>query len=125
MNEPMSYFDFTHYIKKSQEECDWIDNFYKLGFEGLAEKIWSYDNSIDLISKIFNDTTHVLHDWIYETNYGRDNNINMIYKDKYIRNIKDIYDILIQIYNKEIDWTEIEIKRGDDLSQIEECSPNV
>lgn len=110
MKEPMSQFDFTHYINASKKESDWIDNFYKLGFDGLADKIFSYDNTISLISKIFHDNSDILHDWIYETNYGRDDNVKMIYDNQHIKTITDIYNLLIKNYNKEIDFTDIIIE---------------
>lgn len=107
----MDFYTFESYIKASQKESDWIDNFYILGFEGLADKIFSYDNTINLLSYIFHDNYDILNRWVYETNYGRDANVHLTYDNTNIVTIMDIWQILTQIYNKEIEWYEIRIRR--------------
>ena len=58
--------------------------------------------------------------------YGRDIRTNIIYQNKSIESISDIYKLLLKIYNNEIDINEIMIfpKEGDDLLQTEECFLN-
>ena len=108
---PMSFYTFKRFITNSMEQSDWIDGFYKLGFDGLAEKILSYDDVLDLLAYIFDDNEDILNQWVYENNYGREQNIDIIYDNHVYQTIEDIYDLLIKIYNNEIEPFEIEIKR--------------
>lgn len=108
---PMSFYTFKRFITNSMEQSDWIDGFYKLGFDGLAEKILSYDDVLDLLAYIFNDTEDILNQWIYENNYGREQNIDIIYDNHIYSTLEDIYNLLIKKYNQEIQLNEIKIKR--------------
>ena len=108
---PMNFYTFKRFITNSMEQSDWIDGFYKLGFDGLAEKILSYDDVLDLLAYIFNDTEDILNQWIYENNYGREQNIDIIYDNHIYSTLEDIYNLLIKKYNQEIQLNEIKIKR--------------
>ena len=112
---PMHYFDFKHYINNSQRQSDWLDNFYKLGFGELADKIFSYDDSIYLLSYIFNDVNNVLSQWIYENNYGKEENIIIVYNNKSYNTIEEIYELLCKQFNKEILPFDITFKTKDQI----------
>ena len=106
--------------KKSREEL------YKLDISDIPNKINSYHDTLTLLSLLFKDYYEILFIWVYDNDYGRDIRTNIIYQNKSIESISDIYKLLLKIYNNEIDINEIMIfpKEGDDLLQTEECSLN-
>ncbi len=112
---PMSWWDFHHYISDAREQNDWIDNFYKLGFEGLAEHITSYDNVLELLTYIFHDYAEIINTWVYENNYGRSDAMIIKYDNKEYNTEKEIYELLCELFSKQYcgdnAWTNIEITR--------------
>ena len=64
---PMSYFSFHRYISNSQKQSDWIDNLYKCDIDGIADKIVSYDDTLELIQHIFHDYLDLLDIKPYQT----------------------------------------------------------
>ena len=101
-NTPMSYFNFHRYISNLQKQSDWIDNLYKCDIDGIADKIVSYDDTLELIQYIFHDYLDLLDIWIYDNNYGRENHVKIIYNHKQYNTEEEIYELLCKIFNKEI-----------------------
>lgn len=101
-NAPMSYFSFHRYISNSQKQSDWIDNLYKCDIDGIADKIVSYDDTLELIQHIFYDYLDLLDIWVYDNNYGRENHVKIIYNHKQYNTEEEIYELLCKIFNKEI-----------------------
>lgn len=110
-NAPMSYFSFHRYISNSQKQSDWIDNLYKCDIDGIADKILSYNDTLELLQYIFKDYLDVLDTWVYENNYGRENHVIIKYNNKEYNTEEEIYELLCKIFNKEITLGDIQIER--------------
>lgn len=110
-NAPMSYFSFHRYISNSQKQSDWIDNLYKCDIDGIADKILSYDDTLELLQYIFKDYLDVLDTWVYENNYGRENHVIIKYNNKEYNTEEEIYELLCKIFNKKITLGDIQIER--------------
>ena len=108
---PMSYFTFHRYISNLRNQSDWIDNLYKCDIDGIADKITSYDCSLELLEYIFKDYLDVLSTWVYDNNYGRENNTIIIYNHKEYNTEEEIYELLCKIFNKEIMLGDIQMER--------------
>ena len=123
---PIDYNAFHYIIVNSIKESDFLEELYKLDISDIPNKINSYHDTLTLLSLLFKDYYEILFIWIYDNDYGRDIRTNIIYQNKSIESISDIYKLLLKIYNNEIDINEIMIfpKEGDDLLQTEECSLN-
>lgn len=110
-NAPMNYFSFHRYISNSQKQSDWIDNLYKCDIDGIADKILSYDDTLELLQYIFKDYLDVLDTWVYENNYGRENHVVIKYNNKEYNTEEEIYELLCKIFNKEVILGDIQIER--------------
>lgn len=110
-NAPMSYFSFHRYISNSQKQSDWIDNLYKCDIDGIADKILSYDDTLELLQYIFKDYLDVLDTWVYENNYGRENHVVIKYNNKEYNTEEEVYELLCKIFNKEVILGDIQIER--------------
>lgn len=110
-NAPMSYFNFHRYISNSQKQSDWIDNLYKCDIDGIADKILSYDDTLELLQYIFKDYLDVLDTWVYENNYGRENHVVIKYNNKEYNTEEEVYELLCKIFNKEVILGDIQIER--------------
>ena len=98
MRQPnMSYSNFSKYIETLKKECELREKLYSVGIFDIISQIYTFDICVELLEIIFNDTEHILSEWIFEENFGEVNHIST----------KDIYKELT--------------KEGDDLSQNEEC----
>lgn len=122
-NIPIDYNVFKSIITHSMIESDFLEELYKLGLDDIPNKIYSYHDVLTLLSLIFKDDYEILFTWIYDNNYGRETRTNIIYQNKSVQSISDIYQVLLKMYNKEINANDIIIspKVGDDLSQTDEC----
>lgn len=122
-NIPIDYNVFKSIITHSMIESDFLEELYKLGLDDIPNKIYSYHDILTLLSLIFKDDYEILFIWIYDNNYGRETRTNIIYQNKSVQSISDIYQVLLKMYNKEINTNDIIIspKVGDDLSQTDEC----
>lgn len=122
-NIPIDYNVFKSIITHSMIESDFLEELYKLGLDDIPNKIYSYHDILTLLSLIFKDDYEILFIWIYDNNYGRETRTNIIYQNKSIQSISDIYQVLLKMCNKEINANDIIIspKVGDDLSQTDEC----
>ena len=101
-NVPMGWWSFHKYISSSRQQNDWIDNFYKLGFDGLADKITSYDHVLELLAYIFNDTADIINRWAYECNYGRDNNAVITYNNQEYKPKKIYMNLFVKYLIKKL-----------------------
>ena len=98
MRQPnMSYSNFSKYIETLKKECELREKLYSVGIFDIISQIYTFDICVDLLEIIFNDTEHILSEWIFEENFGEINHMST----------EDIYKKLT--------------KEGDDLSQNEEC----
>ena len=122
-NIPIDYNVFKSIITHSMIESDFLEELYKLRLDDIPNKIYSYYDVLTLLSLIFRDDYEILFTWIYDNNYGRETRTNIIYQNKSVESISDIYQVLLKMYNKEINANDIIIspKVGDDLSQTDEC----
>ena len=122
-NTPIDYNAFHSIIVNSIAEADFLEELYKLDISDIPNKINSYHDVLTLLSLLFKDYYEILFIWIYDNNYGRETRTNIIYQNKSVQSISDIYQVLLKMYNKEISANDIIIspKVGDDLSQTDEC----
>lgn len=122
-NTPIDYNAFHSIIANSIAEADFLEELYKLDISDIPNKINSYHDVLTLLSLLFKDYYEILLIWIYDNDYGRDIRTNIIYHCKPIQSISDIYELLLKIYNDEVDINDVMIfpKEGDDLLQTEEC----
>ena len=122
-NTPIDYNAFHSIIVNSITEADFLEELYKLDISDIPNKINSYHDVLTLLSLLFKDYYEILFIWIYDNNYGRETRTNIIYQNKSVESISDIYQVLLKMYNKEIKANDIIIspKVGDDLSQTDEC----
>ena len=103
---PMSYFTFHRYISNSRNQSDWIDNLYKCDITNKLSSAKGLFANTGLQSSIYNyifkDYLDVLSTWVYDNNYGRENNTAIIYNHKEYNTVEEIYELLCKIFNKEI-----------------------
>lgn len=82
--------EFEKYIKSIKKEYDFIEKCYKMGFENIADNLHSMNIAIDLLSRIFKDYDERLSKWIYEDNFGENNDVSVY--DLYCRLIYEYYN---------------------------------
>lgn len=92
----ISYDKFKRYIERIRREWDYIDDCEKVGFN-IYQYTYGIDCTVELLEYIFNDKERWLSQWVFETNFGRDDELKTTINKNAtpIRTIKEIYDFLV------------------------------
>lgn len=91
---------FASYMEKIQDCNDWMDELYKLNinlFETPVDDILS--NFVDFLAREMHDTNEWISWYCWETDFGRDKNMNQIEVDGEtitIDNFKALYEFITE-----------------------------
>lgn len=104
MREILSKEEFVNHIKGLKSEYDKLDKLYADFGIDIFEMPWCYSSNhfLELLSQVMDDEYDYISWWCYETDFGRDKNMNKIYEsstDKVIAELntpEDLYDYLVK-----------------------------
>ena len=102
-NIPITFERFSYYLDIINKEYRDREAFYAVDLGCIFEDSYILDIAVELLADIFNDDEYILEEWVFEQNFGENNDMSL----------EEIYNILINKYNS---------NGGDDLSLKDECS---
>lgn len=93
-NNIMSFDKFNGYMSQIEEEYKWRENVIKLGLN-ITDKEKSFYTVINLLSFIFEDEYGLIPFFIFETNFGHNENVVLYVDVDNISTTRQLYDFLV------------------------------
>lgn len=100
----LSYTDFERYMNIIKKQYDWIESVCNVLNAAVNEMFTGISTSIELLERCMNDTNDWISWYIYETEWGEEEDMLDVTIDGEpfkVKTIKDLYDVIMEVNNEE------------------------